>query len=473
MSPSTSRRLASLPFLLILILLVTGSAFAADRPWVVVSASGAVAVTGGEGGERALEARSGARLLAPFSVRTGHDGQLVIARNQDIMTIGPGARIEVPVPAEGGQGAVTRIRQALGSVLYQVEHKLKEAFEVHTPYLVSVVKGTTFNILATADSSTVALIEGLLQVYTPDGKYESFLDAGQVAVMTADGDGIRIEDQRALSEPVAGPVRIGRDDDLHTAAINDPAHSLDRLSARLTNSTTLDDGSTRLVSRITADAEGTTLLGVSTNDSSLRLGGVTLSNDGLIGVGVEESSVTLGGVSVGETALTPSLEVGDLSAGLGGASLDIGSDLGVGLEVGDTSLALGGASIGETALTPSLDVGEISANLGGIDLGLGSDLNTSLDLGDTSLNLGGATLGETALTPEIGLGDTSLNLGDSGINLSTELDLGLLDPIALDVGIEVEPVTEIVTDTVNTVTDVVADTTTTVLDALTGRLRLF
>ncbi len=473
MSPSKSRRFAPLPFLLILILLLAGPAFAGDRPWVVVSASGAVAVTGGEGGERALEARSGARLLTPFSVRTGHDGQLVIARDKDIMTIGPGARIDVPAPAEGGQGAVTRIRQALGSVLYQVEHKLKEAFEVHTPYLVSVVKGTTFNILVTADSSTVALIEGLLQVYTPDGKYESFLDAGQVAVMTADGDGIRIEDQRALSEPVAGPVRIGRANDLPAATIADPARSVERLATKLTDAATHDNGDTRLVSGLSADVEGTTLLGVKANDSSLQLGGVTLSDDGLIGIGVEESSVTLGGVSVGETALTPSIEVGDLSASLGGASLAIGSDLGIGLEVGDTSLALGGASIGETALTPSLDVGGISANLGGIDLGLGSDLNTSLDLGDTSLNLGGATLGETALTPGIGLGDTSLNIGDSGINLSTELDLGLLDPVALNVGIEVEPVTEIVTGTVNTVTDVVTDTTTTVLDTLTGRLRLF
>lgn len=472
MKPAKPRYFTSL-LLFILVLLTAGTALAADHPWVVVSSSGAVAVTGGESDEHALGVRSGARLLPPFSVRTGHDGQFVITRGQDVMTIGPGAHIEIPVPAEGGDGIVTRIRQVLGSVLYQVEHKLKSAFEVHTPYLVSVVKGTTFNILVTTDSSTVALIEGLLHVYTPDGRYESFLDAGQIAVMTAEGDGIRIEDQRALSEPVAGPVRIGRGDDLLTAAFDDPAHSPDRLATRLTNSTTLDDSNTRLVSSISADAGGTTLPGLSTNDSSLQIGGVTLADDGLIGVGVEESSVRLGGVSIDETALTPSLEVGDLSVDLGGAAVDLGGDAIAGLEVGDTSITFDGAAIGDTALTPSLDVGEVSANLGGVDLGLDNDLNTSLDLGDTSLDLGGVTLGETALTPELGLGDTSLDVGDSGIGLSTELDTGLLDPVALDVGVEIEPVTETVTETVNTVTDVVTDTTTTVIDTITGGLRLF
>lgn len=465
-------RLVPSLLLLLACTLMTATAVAAEREWVVIAATGTVAITAGDAGQTALDARAGARLATPFSIRTGSDGQLVIARGQDVLTIGPGTRLEVPEPVQTGQGIVTRIHQALGSILYQVEHRLKDAFEAHTPYLVSVVKGTTFNILVSADTSTVALIEGLLHVYTPDDKYEAFLEAGQVAVKTADGDGIRIEDQRSLSEPVAGVVRIGREDELLASAANEPVLSIDRLSSSLPDAS-LGDSETRVVSSLSADLGGAGILGAAIDDSSVRLGGVTLGGDGLLDVGLEESSVTLGSVSIGGTALTPGLEVGELSADLGGVALNIGDDLSVGLDIGETSIALDGASIGGTALTPGLEVGEISVNLGGVDLDLGSDLGLDLDLGDTSIELGGAMLGQTALTPEIGLGETALSLGEEGLGLSTGIETGILGTVELGLEIDTTPVI----DVVDTVVDIANDTTSTlapIVGGITGGLgRLF
>jgi ferric-dicitrate binding protein FerR (iron transport regulator) len=205
MCPSTVRHLPSLLLLLACSLTSAAVASADERTWTVITITGAVAIAGAyESGSITLDARNGTRLAAPFSLRTGSDSHLVIARGEDVVTIGSGTRLDVQAPAHNGQDPVTRIHQVIGSILYQVEHRQAGAFEVHTPYLVSVASGVTFNILVSAVNTTVALNEGLLHVYTPDSRYEVFLEAGQVAVKTANGDGIHIEEQRSLSGLATG-----------------------------------------------------------------------------------------------------------------------------------------------------------------------------------------------------------------------------------------------------------------------------
>jgi hypothetical protein len=193
MFPSTARFYPSLPLLLALLLASATAASADDRTWTVITITGAVAIAGSyESGSVTLDARDGTQLVAPFSLRTGNGGHLVIARDKDIMTIGAGTRLDVPVPARNDQDDVIRIRQAFGSVLYQAGHRQREIFEVHTPYLVSAVNGTTVKILVSKDMTTVDQIEGPMHIYTPDTKYEAFLEAGQVATRSAGDEGIRI-----------------------------------------------------------------------------------------------------------------------------------------------------------------------------------------------------------------------------------------------------------------------------------------
>lgn len=392
--------LARIPlfFLLVLGCLLSSSLVtAADvREWTVVSSSGTVIVSADESGQAPpLSAETGVVLRAPFSVRTGNDGRLVISRGMDTITIGAGALIDVPIPAPTGQGFATRIHQGLGSILYEVEHRLKDFFEVHTP----------------------------------DHRYETLLEAGQVAIKGALRDGIRIEDQRLLSPPVSGEVRIGDDTNLLSLA------SIDRHADNLIT------------------------------DNLVEIG------DGRIAVMSHDTGIALDGVAV-DTALTPEVAIGDVSANLGGVTLAIDDNLDTRLAISDTSLQLDGASVAGTALTPSLDVGEIDVTLGGVDLGLdlGSDLDATLDLGETSLDLDGVTLGETALTPEIGLDETSLAIDDGGISLSTGLDAGIIDPIEVEVGLDTSPVTDTLTDTVNDLGD---DLVSPVLDTVTGGLGLF
>ena len=180
-----------------------------DQAWSVVEVSGAVTVMDVSRREFP-NLRTGVRLPVPFSVQTGSDGHLVLTHGQDKLTVGAEARFTIPLSHTNASDPATRIKQGLGTVLYQVEHRTKGTFQVETPFLVSVVKGTTFNIRVTADDSTVALIEGRLLVSTPDEKSQLMLTPGQAAIRSAHSAKILLKDQRTISSTAKGPIRIVR-----------------------------------------------------------------------------------------------------------------------------------------------------------------------------------------------------------------------------------------------------------------------
>lgn len=513
--PLSIARLSATLFLLLLWAgLALGAASTSADEWTVTGVSGEVGVTTQQARLGAADIVPGLRLQAPFTVRTGSGGELAITRGEDSLGIGPDSLLDLPEAAgDGAGGPLTRIHQKLGSVLYQVRHRLEALFEVHTPYLVSVVKGTTFNVLATADSSTVALIEGRLLVRTPDERAEVFLEPGQAAIRSAGDEQITVEDQRRVSAPVAGPIRIA--DGRTAVPALDVAPVVSPDSPPLTSLRTPGgetrlaiDGASAVIAAIDTGAglsvgEGALGLGgahvagsgtglsVDVGESSVEIGGLAVGGTGLTpaietggvsvsvggvsldvglepGVEVGPTSVELGGVAIGGTGLTPAVQIGDASLDIGGISLGLGPDPGV--ELGETAIGLGGASVGGTGLTPALEVGDASLQIGGIGLGAGPA--PDLDLGDTALALGGLTVGETALTPEIGLGETTLNVGGSGIGLGAEIDLGVIDPLAIDVEIGTTDVAGLPAD----LGQVVTDTATTVLDPvgqLIGGLKLF
>lgn len=424
-----------------------GSACAAE--WTVASRTGEVRVQTARLALDAAELAPGVALPAPFTVNTGGDGELVISRGEDTLTIGPGSRIEIPEPPETGD-AVTRVRQSLGSVLYQIQHRAKALFEVHTPYLVSVVKGTTFNVLSSADTTTVALIEGLLQIHTPDGQAEIFLNAGQAAIRSRGERDITVEDQRRVSAPVAGPVRISEGNARTNGA---PANTArDNVLAALPHGTGIDSGIAIGGGALSIDgfAAAPALPEVST-------AGIEIVPDS--GISLGETSLALSGATLGDTVLLPALDIGETQIDIGGVSIDGSFNSGIVLD--DTSISLGGAAIGATALTPAVDLGGITVDLGA------SVIGPDLALGDVTVGLGGIAIDETALTPPIALGETTLAVGLDGIDIDTVIDVGIIEPLEISLQIDTPALPELA-ETIPALTDTLGDTlggvTGTVLD---------
>lgn len=418
MKVSIPRFLSPLLFALCLVTL--------DRPaqangteWTVMESSGTVTVTAGETRQTLIEARKDARLPAPFSVKTGRDGRLVIIRDEDSMTVGPDSLFEVPAPVTHAQGFRTRITQTLGSLLYHVQRRPAHTFEVETPYLVSVVKGTTFNILVTDDATTVSLIEGRLFLQTPDGKDELFLDAGQAAVKSRQGDKITVKDQHAMSPPTRGPITIVHNN--ARANTVETVVSAERIGASditPSKTTAIDGSATSTIGReaiapIEADLS-MEISRASLTDASLDLSDSTIALD-------SSDTINLGDVSINSDA---NVELGD-------SAITLGSDLAV-----DSNLSLGSdVSLGDTSLDVGLDVG---LNVGGTTLTSDIDLGSSIELGDTSITL------------------------DSGLDGPTTLEL---DSSTVDITVS----TDILQDISTTVTDTVSDTASS-LTPIVGNL---
>jgi FecR-like protein len=144
-----------------LALTATLPAFAADGgAWSVSKSSGEVWITNGEVQQASL---SPADNLKPGdTIRTGRNGRVLLVRGEESILVAPNS--VVALPAEAKEGLSTTIVQQAGSILLEVEKRNVKHFEVETPYLAAVVKGTQFRVTVNAASTSVDVMRGQVEV---------------------------------------------------------------------------------------------------------------------------------------------------------------------------------------------------------------------------------------------------------------------------------------------------------------------
>lgn len=96
------------------------------------------------------------------TIRTGRNGRVLLVRGEETILISPNS--VVGVPAEKKEGLSTTIIQQAGSILLEVEKRNVKHFEVETPYLAAVVKGTHFSVTVEAGSTKVGVLRGQVEV---------------------------------------------------------------------------------------------------------------------------------------------------------------------------------------------------------------------------------------------------------------------------------------------------------------------
>jgi FecR protein len=144
-----------------LILGGVSTAFAADDGvWSVSKSSGEVWVTTTGTAQVALTQEE--TLRPGDMIRTGHNGRVLLVRGEETILIAPNSVIGLPT--EKSDGLATTILQQAGSILLEVEKKNVKHFEVETPYLAAVVKGTQFSVTVNANSTSVSVTRGQVEV---------------------------------------------------------------------------------------------------------------------------------------------------------------------------------------------------------------------------------------------------------------------------------------------------------------------
>ena len=159
---------------------------AADAPateWKVFQAVGDVLVRG-EGNASAWRlATRGETFDGTFSVETGADGQATLTHGDDVIHVSPNSQMELEPPARGG--VVTQVVQSLGNLFFGVETRPDRNFKVETPYLVTLVKGTTFSVSVSEDGAAVAVAEGTVAVFASEGNDSQDITTGRTAHVSA------------------------------------------------------------------------------------------------------------------------------------------------------------------------------------------------------------------------------------------------------------------------------------------------
>ncbi|WLB56885.1 FecR family protein [Bradyrhizobium sp. 521_C7_N1_3] len=131
-----------------------------DGVWSVSKSSGEVWLAAN--GAQPVSLTQEGTLKAGDTIRTGRNGRVLLVRGEESILISPNS--VVGLPAEKKEGLSTTIIQQAGSILLEVEKRNVKHFEVETPYLAAVVKGTQFSVTVNAGSTKVGVLRGQVEV---------------------------------------------------------------------------------------------------------------------------------------------------------------------------------------------------------------------------------------------------------------------------------------------------------------------
>jgi hypothetical protein len=134
--------------------------FAQDSGWRVNKVSGDIWVT--SSGVQQASLATNAMLKPGDGIRTGRNGRVLLIRGTETILIA--ANSEIIIPQQTNAVLSTTIIQRSGSILLDVEKRNQPHFEVETPYLAAVVKGTQFRVTIADDDAAVDVLSGKVEV---------------------------------------------------------------------------------------------------------------------------------------------------------------------------------------------------------------------------------------------------------------------------------------------------------------------
>lgn len=178
--------------LLVATLAMTFTVFDAEAAesgsWAVASMEGAVSIDGNAAG-------TSVSAIGPGSViETGADGNVVLTRPGDSITVFPNSKMSVPANPTGGEPGIL---QTLGKMLFRMESRESRDFEIKTPYLAAAIKGTTFTVEVDDNDATVEVEEGSVLVTSNRSGQSAYVGPGERARVSGDnGDSVKISGDR-------------------------------------------------------------------------------------------------------------------------------------------------------------------------------------------------------------------------------------------------------------------------------------
>ncbi len=142
--------------------------------WTVAQKSGEVQVI--RNGLQPASMNLRAALLPGDIIATGANGRAMLTKGDDYVVVAPSSRLVLPKEQE--RSGFTRLIQQMGTMLYKVKRTGVPHFEVETPMLAAVVKGTTFSVVVDQKGAAVQVTEGVVEVSSLTGNARRLVEGG-------------------------------------------------------------------------------------------------------------------------------------------------------------------------------------------------------------------------------------------------------------------------------------------------------
>jgi hypothetical protein len=381
----------------------------------VVAVEGEVSVST-QGSRHAVH--KGDLVSLPATIYTGPSGSLELQQGKTTLSAAPNTELTIPAPTVTGE-AFDRVIQSRGNAFYSVAKREVRKLHVEAAYLVAVIKGTQFSVVAQDDSTTISLFEGRLEVHAADYSDAVNLEAGEIAIRHAGDSAIRM-----LRMDTGEPVARNADPDQMTGA--DPAGSEATPGAAATPLPVSTSQGAAAVAG-TVGTEGRAAIAATAGaalspvplsaEAALSAGGTSVSGNASLGSGSGSigGSVATNAAGVGASASTSV----SLSAASGTASVSTSVNAAIGSSTATVGLAAATSPTGITAgaaATVSTPVASSTAGLtattgpAGTTAGVATSVTTPVASAPVAatVSVGSGTLGVTVSTPV-----TTINLGTS------------------------------------------------------------
>jgi hypothetical protein len=161
-------------------------AIAQDAVWHIGKSSGDVWLTASSGIQQ-VSLGSDATLKPGDNIRTGRTGRVLLVRGEETILISPNSVIGIPTEVK--EGLSTTIIEQAGSILLDVEKRNVKHFEVETPYLAAIVKGTQFRVSVDRNDASVDVLRGQVEVADFRSGQIALVMPGQAAKVSVQGPG--------------------------------------------------------------------------------------------------------------------------------------------------------------------------------------------------------------------------------------------------------------------------------------------
>jgi hypothetical protein len=131
--------------------------------------------------------QTGARIAPGSVVRTDASGSMELKNGIDTIRLSPASEIELPAGQNGDP--VTRVIHWIGTAFFHIGKRPGPQFEVDTPYIVAIVKGTKFTTAVSEAGASIKVSEGIVGVSATSGGSSIDVTAGEGASVSASDSG--------------------------------------------------------------------------------------------------------------------------------------------------------------------------------------------------------------------------------------------------------------------------------------------